>query len=287
VSTGWGELSTPPHVLDAPSEAPWRDNAFLSFHDVGAGVAGAVHVSTSPNAPGRARASVVVDGTLREVVEHLGARTFRGAAIHFDVEGRVVVQTSELALELFDEPRFVVADYTALQLLPPLPGHEPLVHYQQGANVHGSVRVGDRLVEVAGTGFRDRTWGWRDESLMFVEYLAFAACFHDFDITLVKLLDDDGATRTGGFRLAADAEPVLDAVITRSASGLLARLDVTLADGEQLTCTPERSVGFWAPMGVERRGPTLSAYEEGFSLDAGRHGRGEGGAEHGILRRLW
>jgi len=283
--TTWGPLAEPFHDTD-DERAPWRENAFLSFFDEEHGVCGAVHVSTSPNVGGRARASVVVDGRLAEVVEPLGPWTFTGESIEFDVDGAVRVRADAMSLDLLATPRHVPADYTALDLIPPLPGHPPLTHCQQGADVTGSVTVEDRRVDIEARGFRDRTWGFRDESLMFVEYLALGACFDDWDLTLTKFLEPDGGTRVGGYCLGASAVPVTSAEITRSASGLLAALDVVVDGSDPLTLRAGSSVGFWAPMGVERRGPTLAAYEECVALDGGAAGRGTAVAEHGILRRL-
>lgn len=282
----WGPLATPLHPGIDVVSGPWRENAFLSFFDPARSVCGAIHCSTSPDAPGRARASVVVDGRLVEVVEPLDALTFTGATIDYELGGTVTVRHATLALELRTTPRFVPADYTHLELIPPLPGHEPLHHFQQGADVTGWVEIRDERVSIEGRGFRDRTWGFRDESAMFVEYLAFGACFDDFDLTLTKFLDADGEMRAGGYRLSTDAERVQRVDVTRSASGLLAGIDVGLERGEALSMRAGPSVGFWAPMGAERRGPVLAAYEECVVLDGGRAGRGTAVAEHGVLRRL-
>jgi len=290
--TDWGPLAEPVHVATGgaadrtPTEAPWRENAFLSFFDASRGVCGAIHCSTSPTAPGRARASVVVDGRHAEVVEPLGPMTFTGDAIQYGLAGTVRVQHPTLSLELVATPRFVPADYTRLDLIPPLPGHEPLHHHQQGAEITGWVEIAGERRELTARGFRDRTWGFRDESAMFVEYLALGACLDGFDLTLTKFLDPDGARRTGGYRLSDRTEVVVGADITRNASGLLAAIDVHLASGDELVMRAGPSTGFWAPMGAERRGPTLAAYEECVTLDAGDAGRGTAVIEHGILRRL-
>ena len=295
VAAQWGPLAEPIHdEPEVPSGAPWRDNAFLSFFDQDHAVCGAVHLSTSPSAPGRARASVVVGGRLAEIVEPLDALTFTGAAIDFQLDGPAHVRDVDFALELSSTPRFVAADYTVLDLIPPLPGHAPLVHYQQGADVSGWVELDGTRTPIVGRGFRDRTWGRRDESAMFVEYLAFGACFDEWDITLVKFLDPDGRTRVGGYRMGGnrlgvdvDLEPVVDAHVTRSASGLLGALDVDFAGGEHATMRAGPSVGFWAPMGIEQRGPALAAYEECVALDAGDLGHGTAVVEHGVVRRLY
>jgi len=283
--TTWGPLAEPFHARDDET-APWRENAFLSFFDQERGVCGAVHVSTSPGHGGRARASVVVDGRLAEVVEPLGPSTFTGDSIDFGVDGPVRVRAEGMSLDLIATPRHVPADYTALDLIPPLPGHPALTHYQQGADVTGTLIIADRRVDVEARGFRDRTWGFRDESLMFVEYLALGACFDDWDLTVTKFLEPDGGTRVGGYRLGTSATPVVSAEITRTASGLLGALDVVVEGTGPLTLRAGSSVGFWAPMGVERRGPTFAAYEECMALDAGAAGHGTAVAEHGILRRL-
>jgi len=287
--TGWGPLATPVHVHGPfAGDAAWRENAFLSFFDDERGVCGAIHCSVSPNAPGRARASVVVDGRLAEVIEPLDELAFRGAAVELDLSGHVIVRHERVALDLTATPRFVPADYTRLELIPPLPGHDPLTHFQQGADVTGWVEIDGVRRDITARGFRDRTWGFRDESAMFVEYLALGACFETFDLTLTKFLDETGQTQVGGYRLADQAEQVVRAEITRSAAGLLAVLDVDFESPAPLTLRAGPSVGFWAPMGVERRGPALAAYEECVVLDGGgKVGRGTAVIEHGIVRRLF
>ncbi len=123
---------------------------------------------------------------------------------------------------------------------------------------------------------------------MFVEYLAGGACFDAFDLTVTKFLDPDGATQTGGYRLSgAGAERAVDATITRSASGLLAALEVGFEGGDRISMRTGPGVGFWAPMGVERTGPALAAYEECVPLDAGPQGKGVAVFEHGVVRRLF
>ena len=45
-------------------------------------------------------------------------------------------------------------------------------------------------------------------------------------------------------------------------------------------------MGFWLPLGVPRKGPVLSAYDEIVAVDGGAHGAGGGIFEHGTVRRL-
>jgi hypothetical protein len=283
----WGPLGEALHSGAAgPDDPPWRENAFYSFWDRERAVAGAVHLSTSPNAEGRrARASAAVGAAAAETVEPLAPMSFSGETITVDLDGQVAVDSPDLRLELEYAPRFTPADYCGF--LPPLDGLPALAHWQQGADVAGWVEVAGTRVIVAGYGFRDRTWGYRDESRMFVEYLAAGLCFDTFDLTLIKQLDGAGSVATGGYALADTARAVVGLDLTRSAAGLTRAVALTLADGEQIDLTVGReTAGFWVPMGPERAGPTLSAYDEFVPVDAGAHGEGFGSFEHGILRRL-
>jgi hypothetical protein len=283
----WGPLAEPLHTGAAGAgDPPWRENAFFSFWDEARTVAGAFHVSTSPNAEGRrARASAAIGAAAAELVEPLEPMQLSGARVAVDLGGRVQVDGPELRADLRYSPRFGPADYCSF--LPPLDDLPPLSHWQQGADVAGWVEVDGTRVDVDGQGFRDRTWGYRDESRMFVEYLAAGLCFDTFDLTLVKQLDAAGATATGGYALADTARAVVTLDLTRSAAGLAHALTLTLDDGERLDLTIGReAAGFWVPMGPERAGPTLSAYDEFVPVAAGPHGNGFGSFEHGILRRL-
>jgi hypothetical protein len=283
----WGPLAEPLHTGAAgPDDPPWRENAFFSFWDRDRAVAGAVHVSTSPNAEGRrARASIAIGAVAAETIEPLEPMCVTSETIAVDLAGGVRVDGSELRADLAYAPRFTPADYCGF--LAPLAGLPPLAHWQQGAEVTGWVEVAGTRVPVAGQGFRDRTWGYRDESRMFVEYLAAGLCFEAFDLTLIKQLDAGGAVATGGYVLGTAARPVVDLALVRSAAGLARTVTVTLADGEPLKlAVAAPTAGFWVPMGPERAGPTLSAYDEFVPVDAGLHGTGFGSFEHGILRRL-
>jgi hypothetical protein len=287
VHATWGPLAEPLHDGAAgPGDPPWRENAFFSFWDRDRGVAGAVHVSTSPNAEGRrARASIAIGATAAETIEPLDRMRFAGETIVVDLDRGVRVDEPTLSADLTYAPRFTAADYCGF--LAPLDDLPPLAHWQQGADVTGWVEVAGTRVPVAGQGFRDRTWGYRDESRMFVEYLAGGLCFDGFDLTLIKQLDAGGATATGGYALGASARPVVDLALVRSAAGLARTVTVTLDDGELLElAVAAPTAGFWVPMGPERAGPALSAYDEFVPVDAGPHGAGFGSFEHGILRQL-
>jgi hypothetical protein len=290
----WGPLAEAVHEGAAgSSDPPWRENAFFSVWDHDRGAAAIVHVSTSPNAEGRrARASAVVGGHTRELVEALEPLELSSPSITIDLEGAVSVEGDGLALELTFTPRFVVADYTRLHgLLTPLGDAPPMQHFQRGADVTGWIEIDGERVSVNGQGVRDRTWGFRDDQRgnVTVEYLAGSGCFPTFDFTVMKMLKPDGSTTAGGFVMRDEARRITACEITRDAAGLLAQLDLVVDGGEEITLPvtplPAGRLGFWIPLGVARKGAALSAYDE-FVLFDGAGGRGGGVMEHGVVRRL-
>ena len=286
----WGPLSEPIHTDPLPVGRPaFRDNAFLGFWDRGGEVFGAFHVSTSPNAEGRrARFSLSVGGRSTEIVEPLEPYRFDSPSIAFDLDRRIAVDGPGLAGELTCTPLFAVADYSKGSIIPPLVPDEPLQHFQQAARVEGRFTVDGRDVAVDGFGIRDRTWGYRDESVSIAEYVALTAVFDDFAVTSMRFLSAEGTDRTEGYRLGAVAEPIAAMGLTRNASGLLVAGHLTLAGGEALEVrVTGRLGGFWVPMGWERRAPTMSAYDE---FDRVRTDGGADGVtltEQGVVRRIF
>lgn len=270
--------------------APWRDNAFVSFWDPGQDVYGTLHVSTSPNAEGRrARLSVSVGGVTREIVEPLEAGTFASDSIAFDLDaGTVTAEAPGLAVALATRPRLAVADFAAGQVIPPM-GGAPLQHFQTTVAVTGTCRIGDQVLRIDGDGIRDRTWGHRDESSGLVEYAWFFAAFADHAITAMRFTGPDGSDRTDGFVLTAEgARPVDALAITRDPAGLCAAVTFDVRDAAPIELTSlGRRAGFWIPMGPERRGPAMSAYDEFAPFRAAGGEVGFGLAEHGIVRRLF
>ena len=286
----WGPLAEPIHTEPLPPGRPaFRDNAYLGFWDGGGEVIGAFHVSTSPNAEGRrARISLAVGGRAVELVEPLEPYRFTSRSIAFDLDGRITVDGPGLAGELTCRPLFAVADYSKGSLIPPLVPDEPLQHFQQAAAVRGRFTVDGRDVTIDGFGIRDRTWGYRDESVSIAEYVAVTAVFDRFALTSMRFVGADGTDRTEGYRLGEFAEPVVAMGLTRDASGLLSAAHLTLEGGAPLEVrVSERLGGFWVPMGWERRGPTMSAYDE---FDRARTGAGDLGVtltEQGVVRRIF
>jgi hypothetical protein len=297
----WGPLAEPPHPDAAgPDDPPWRDNAFFSLVDPARRAGAVIHFSTSPNAQGtRARASVAAEGRTGELVEALDPGVMSSKSIKLDLEsGVITVDSRDLALELQFAPRFVIADYTKLDgfFTPLREDKEPLQHFQQGVNVTGWIEIDGQRTEVNGQGFRDRSWGFRDDQRasaqpddkkITIEYIALGVCMEKCDLTLMKMLQAGGDTTIGGFIITDTLRRVVNAEITRDAAGLLDSLDVEIEDGEKVSMrTTGQKVGFWLPLGVPRKGPVLSAYDEIVGVDGGSHGTGGGVFEHGTVRRL-
>jgi hypothetical protein len=288
--TSWGPLAHPirsePVTDDAP---PWKDNSYLAFWDPEQQINGVVHVSTSPNAAGRrARASLQIGGATAEIAEDLEAGTFKSASIELDLEGRVSVRTPEMTIEIEMAPRGVAADYTAGAAIPELVPGEPLQHFQQAAIVTGRVSLGDAESEVDAVGLRDRTWGYRDESQMWPEYIALIADLDGEMLSVMKFLGTDGGTKTDGYLLgSAPRKATTFTDIARDGSGLFAGATIGFEDGETLALrAAQRTGGFWVPMGWERVGPTMSAFDEVLELRAPDGRGGHGFVEQGIVRRL-
>jgi hypothetical protein len=286
----WGPLSEPIHTDPLPEGCPaFRDNAYLGFWDEGGDVFGAFHVSTSPNAQGRrARFSLSVGGRATEIVEPLEPYSFTSPSIAFDLDLRITVDGPGLTGELTCTPLFAVADYSKGSIIPPLVPDEPLQHFQQAARVRGRFSVEGRDLTIDGFGIRDRTWGYRDESVSIAEYVALTAVFDDFALTSMRFVSADGTDRTEGYRLSAVAEPVTGMGVTRDASGLLSVGHLTLDGGDSLEVrVTERLGGLWVPMGWERRGPTMSAYDEFDRACTDGGAVGVTLTEQGVVRRIY
>lgn len=289
--TDQSPLSRPIHRLQLGADAPpWRDNAFLIFWDPEAEVYGSAHVSTSPNAEGRlARFSLTAGGRTVEVIEPLERGSFASASITFDLDGEVSVKTERLQARVKMTPRFVHADYAEGGLIPSVGGQAPLAHYQQGLTVDGEATLDGAEHRFAGAGLRDRTWGYRDESASMDEYIALDANFPSHFVTLVRMRATSGTDRAEGYELSDRAAPLSGFGVTRDAAGLFVAAHVTRADtGEEIEIrSTGRRAGFWVPMGVERRGPCISTYDEFLSLRTSDGEEGFGIVEHAIVRKIF
>lgn len=287
--SAWGRLSQPIHTGAATTDAPWRDNAFLAFWDAGQDLFGVAHVSTSPNAEGRrARFSVVLAGHVMELMEPLEPGSFSSAHISFDVvHNTVTVDAPDLQAHLAMTPRFVCADYSPTGLIPDLVADEPLRHYQQGADITGQLALGSNRVTVTGQGWRDRSWGPRDESAAWAEYVAVVACLPDFDLTVMKFRAMDDKRTIHGFLMYPDRTVTVNGMdLCRDGSGLVSGAVLTTVDGVTLTMQMHSARGgLWVPMGAGGPPPTFSAYDDAADIEVdGRAGAGF--SEQGILRLL-
>lgn len=288
----WGPLATPTHetVPHGDGKAAWKDNAYIAFWDTAQDAFGILHVSTSPNAEGRrARLSLSVAGVAIEVVEELAPASYRSESIEFDLDsGTVTVDHPDLKLSLTASPRLAVADYSVNHVIPPMNG-AAVEHFQVTVDLTGPVSIKGRDVVLNATGIRDRTWGYRDESVNIKEYFWFFGTFDDFSVTAMTFFAEDVPVRTDGFVLRADGTQTVTGIsIVRDASGLAAEVIFTLDDGEELRLRSQgRRGGFWIPMSWERHGPAMSAYDEfaPFTLPDGSAGFGV--AEHGTVRQLF
>jgi hypothetical protein len=290
-ATDWGPLSEPIHN-DVPEGAPpWRDNAFVSFWDPDRELVGTLHVSTSPNAEGRrARFSVQVGGMTIEVVDPLEPGTFTSDSITFSAGADFSISSSRLRGQISTAPLFALADYTGDRAPEAfsLDKQQPLAHYQRAATVRGELEIDGRTVTIDGHGFRDRTWGYREESSSVSEYFGYMFVFPDFAINAMKLRGAGSGEAVLGNLLADEATVLSSVSMTRDASGLFAASELKFADGREVTIRGvERVGGFWCPMGWERTGPTLSAFDEFMSLRTADGQEGFGLIEQGILKTVF
>lgn len=290
-ATDWGPLSQSIRPSVPEGALPWRDNAFLIFWDLRSDVCGTLHVSTSPNAEGRrARLSVQRGNAVVELVEPLEPGTFASDSITFDGGATFTVDSPGLSGEVTLTPRFALGDYTGDMAVEAfsLAEDDPIQHYQQAATATGHLEIAGERLEIDGHGFRDRTWGFRDESGSVDEYFGCMFVFDDFAITHMKLRGASGKTSTIGFRLGQVAEQLGELSLTRDASGLFAASTTELPGGDVLEVRATgRQAGFWCPMGWERSGPALSAYDEFLTLRTADGREGFGMVEQGVLKRLF
>jgi hypothetical protein len=290
-STEWGPLSEPIHH-DIPDETrPWRDNAFLAFWDPARDVVGTLHTSTSPNAEGRrARFSLQTGGRTIELIEELDAGTFSSGSIKFEAGAGFTIDTDRVSGSLTTTPIFALADYTGERSPEAfsLDKDQPLMHYQRAGTASGELVVDGEPVTIDGHAFRDRTWGYRDESSSVAEYFGCMFIFPTFAVTSMKLRGASSSEMVLGYLLQDDATIISSASLTRDASGLFAATSIETADGRTLGFRiADRRAGFWCPMGWERTGPTLSAFDEFMSLTDDDGTEGFGMVEQGILKTVY
>jgi hypothetical protein len=289
-------LSQPIHTTAASvGQPPWRENAFLAFWDPTNAIYGIVHVSTSPNAE-RRRARFGMHAATApytmfnyDLVEDIGFNTFTSDSIHFGMDGHVTARTEAAAVDLYLEPKFAYLDYSAGGVIPALVSGAPLRHYQQACTFHGTARIGERRIEVSGPGFRDRTWGFRNEDASFGEYIGLMAHFETFSVSFIKFLTANGGTALQGALLQESAREIRDARLLRNGAGCFDSVTLKLADGEELSIHRQvpNLADAWLWMSSDKNpGPSLCAYEEVIKLQTSRGEVGYGRFEQGIRRQL-
>ena len=98
-----------------------------------------------------------------------------------------------------------------------------------------------------------------------------------------------GVDHTEGFVCnASGARPVRGITeIVRDPSGLYASSLLTLVDGDRITVeTTSRAGGFWLPLGTQRSGPLISAYDEYTTSSLSDGQTGITMIEQGVLKTL-
>jgi len=287
----WGPLAHPLHdaVPEGDGKVPWKDNAYVSFWDPAQDAFGSLHVSTSPNAEGRrARVSMSVEGTVVEVIEELPPASFKADTIEFDLTGRMTVDHPELRLDATLTPRLQIADFTPGGVIPPM-GAAPVHHYEVTVDLTGTCALQGKTTELNATGIRDRTWGFRDESVNMTEYAWFFATFPEWSLAALRFFGAGGFDRTDGFVMTHDETRRVRALgVVRDASGLCAEARFKLEDAQDVLLRSQgRQGGFWLPMSWERHGPTMSAYDEFAPFRTADGQEGFGVAQHGYVRQLY
>lgn len=286
----WGILSTPLHAEVPLGRPAWKDNAYLAFWAAANDVFGVVHVSTSPNAAGRrARFSLSVRGRSIEVIEELDPATFTSASISFGLDETVTVDAPGLSGSIISTPLFQAADYSKHAIIPELVPGEPVNHFQQAALVEGSLTIDGQRISFTGKGFRDRTWGYREESSNLDEYIAILLVAEDWALTAMRFRSVGGVDLTEGYNLTeSHSQPRVAGIeVTRDASGLMSSARVAIEDQHSLNLSRIESLGgFWVPMGWTKSGPAMSAYDEFVRIRTESGDEAVGVVEHGILRRL-
>ncbi|MCK9247493.1 MAG: hypothetical protein M0P31_00720 [Solirubrobacteraceae bacterium] len=291
VSEIWGPLSLPARTDDPGVDAPWRDNIFICLWDPARSVSAILHTSASPNARGRrTRFSARLRNTTVEVIEEPDFGSWSTPSITVDGGDAFTVSSPDLSAEITTEPLFALGDFTGDQAPEAfsVDPSAPIAHYQRAARVTGRIVVEGEEVQVDGYGFRDRTWGFRDESANMAEYYGHMWVFPDFAINAMRILGTDGRDMTLGFHLDADAATATrEVTIVRDAAGLLASSRIELVDGRVFDVeATRRHSTFWCPMGWTRSGPVLSAYDEINDLRTAEGVVGHGLTEQGMVRRI-
>lgn len=286
----FGPLAEPIHPDAAGKDDPsYKDNAYLGFWSHDEAIVGEVHMSTSPNVFRRARFSITAKGHTVEIIEDCPPGSFVSEHIDFDSNGRVQVDHPDLKADFTYEPRFAPMDFSVGKVMGGLIDEHPLHHFEQGTTISGKFTIYGEEIILDGHGFRDRTWGYRDEAMHWQEYMTVWCVFDDGDFTGMKFQDRAGRTIVDGFLNTAEGQRnVTQMNFTYDPAGMLKTLRFTLDDSEERLVHRTRGLGgFWLPMGPQREegDDCFWAYDEFAEFDAwGSKCRGIVG--YGIQRNM-
>jgi hypothetical protein len=288
----WGPMSHPATDAIEDGRPPWKDHVYLAFWDQRADVYGFFHWNSSPNHDtGKAQLSAWFKGQPIDIKERLrpSSTRFRSEHFDFDLKSEIEVLGERLHGRVVVRPRFSAADYTPGGLLPPLVPGEPLEHWQQGLTLRGELTFDGQRLALDALGFRTRTWGFRDDSNQFQEYVSLFICLESCDITAMKFRWPDGSLKTDGFVVSDQQHArISDMSIWRDSAGQVTRLGLELDDGHSLTLERRGcAAGLWCPIGLpERLGPTFAAWDEVIDWELAGE-RGFSLVEQAIVRHVF
>jgi hypothetical protein len=288
----WGPLSHPALETIDEGAAPWKDHIYIAFWDAGSEAYGFLHWNGSPNHPTtKVQANVAVGGKVFDFIEELPPQSthFSSASAEFDLKGDIEFKHERLTARLTMQPEFAVIDYSPGGAIPPLPGQEPLQHFQSGLTLTGSLTLDGETYDIDAHGFRTRTWGSRDDSEQFPEYYYLWATYDDYAVSVIKHLHPNDVQKTGGGLTTADESiPIVDLHLPKDRAGFAYEVTVDLADGTSQTLKRvDRHWGGWCPIGLPKRmGPTFAAFDEVVSHTDVDGKLGYGLAEYGYIRRI-
>jgi hypothetical protein len=285
----WGPMSHPALESIESGSPPWKDHIYLAFWDSRNQAYGFFHWNSSPNHPThKSQITAVLKGNAITVIEPLPASSvhFHAPSLDFDLKSTIRLTHERLHGELTATPRFTPIDYTPGETIPPLVAGKPLNHYQQGLHLKGELVLDGAVCRIDALGFRTRTWGFRDDSMQFIEYFSLFACFEDFDVSVMKFRWPDGRQLVDGGVVGSREMQTKGLQIRRDRAGSPLRLVVDMATGPALEVhRRQRDADFWCPIGLpERDGPTFCAHDEVNEWQTVDGKSGVGLSEQGIIR---
>jgi hypothetical protein len=288
----WGPLATPVHTDVEPVDedgTSWWDYALFCWWDPENEVYVMTHHMTTPDSskPGRTRVSASAGGQSIEVIEETKPDSHHGETISVDLGGQITVDHPDLKLDASFDPLFQPIDFHKAKGLPTLKRDEPLHHFEHPQRAAGEISLKGETRNFSGTGLRDRTWGYRNESSQWDEYQYLMAEIDDSFITLMKIRGTvDDTQRNLGFLLTEGEQENVDFSFAFNGSGLFNDVTVDLPSGPITLEITERPAGFWVPMGWRQTGKVFSAYDEFVLMRTGDGHDYAGLATYGIQRRL-